>query len=84
MHFKSGLARIANRIPEAVLVPVAIRYEFMKNKKPDCRVRIGEPVVRFGENVSRFTRRLEERLEGELAALDIEIAQELHPLATRR
>jgi len=77
MQFKSGLARIANRLPEAVIVPVAIRYEFMKNKKPDCRVRIGEPVARFGESVPQFTRRLEERLDGELAALDIEIAQDL-------
>jgi len=77
MHFKSGLARIANRLPEAAVVPIAIRYEFMKNKKPDCRVRIGEPVARFGENASRFTRRLEERLDLELSALDMEIAQEL-------
>ena len=77
MHFKSGLSRIAERLPEAAIVPVAIRYEFMKNKKPDCRVRIGEPVARSGEIHSRFTRRLEQRLDGELAALDTEIAQEL-------
>ena len=77
MEFKSGLARIAERLPEAVIVPVAIRYEFMKNKKPECRVKTGEPVVRSGENHSQFTRRLEQRLDGELAALDTEIAQEL-------
>jgi 1-acyl-sn-glycerol-3-phosphate acyltransferase len=77
MEFKSGLARIAERLPDAAVVPVAIRYEFMKNKKPDCRVRIGEPVARSGEIHSRFTRRLEQRLEGELSALDTEIAQEL-------
>jgi 1-acyl-sn-glycerol-3-phosphate acyltransferase len=77
MEFKSGLARIAERLPEAAVVPVAIRYEFMKNKKPDCLVRIGEPVARSREDHSRFTRRLEQRLEGELAALDTEIAEEL-------
>jgi hypothetical protein len=77
MEFKSGLARIAERLPEATVVPVAIRYEFMKNKKPACRVRIGEPVARLEDNHPRFTRRLEQRLEGELAALDTEIAQEL-------
>jgi len=77
MEFKSGLARIAARLPAAAVVPVAIRYEFMKNSKPDCRVRIGEPVVRSEETHSRFTRRLEIQLERELAALDAEIAQEL-------
>lgn len=77
MQFKSGLARIAERLPEATVVPVAVRYEFMKNKKPDCLVRIGEPVARSEETHSWFTHRLEQRLEGELAALDAEIAQEL-------
>ncbi len=77
MEFKSGLARIAERLPEAVIIPVAIRYEFTKNEKPDCFVRIGEPVARSEEAHSRFTRRLEQRLEEELAALDTEIAQQL-------
>jgi 1-acyl-sn-glycerol-3-phosphate acyltransferase len=77
MEFKSGLSRIAERLPDAAVVPVAIRYPFLKNKKADCRVKIGEPVARTGEGHSQFTRRLEQRLEGELAALDTEIAQEL-------
>ena len=77
MKFKSGLARIAEKVPEAVVIPVAIRYEFTKNEKPDCFVRIGEPVAQSEESHSRFTLRLEQRLEGELAALDTEIAQQL-------
>lgn len=77
MEFRSGLARIAERLPDAVIIPVAVRYEFTKNEKPDCFVRIGEPVARSEEAHSRFTRRLEQRLEGELTALDTEIAQKL-------
>ncbi len=77
MKFKSGLARIAENLPGAVVVPVAIRYEFLKNKKPECRVKIGEPVARSEETPSRFTRRLELCLDRELAALDDDVAQEL-------
>lgn len=77
MEFKSGLARIAERLPDAAVVPVAIRYEFLKDQKPDCFVKIGEPVARSEETHSRFTRRLEQRLAEELAALDLEIAQKL-------
>lgn len=79
MRFRSGLARIAERLPDALVVPLAIRYEFLKNEKPECRVKIGEPVARSGEAHSRFTPRLELRLEGELALLDAEIAEELAP-----
>ena len=79
MEFKSGLARIAERLPEAAIVPVAVRYEFLKEKKADCFVKIGEPVARTEKDLSQFTRRLEERLEGELTALDAEIAQKLAP-----
>lgn len=77
MKFKSGLSRIAASLPEAAIVPVAIRYVFMKNEKPDVRIKIGEPVVRSGEVHSQFTRRLEIHLDQELATLDSEIAQEL-------
>ena len=70
-------ARIAEVVAEVLTVPVGLRYEFLKNEKPACLVRIGEPVVLFGEDHSRFTRRLELHLDTELAALDAEIVQEL-------
>ena len=73
LRFKSGLARIANAVPDAVIVPIAFRYEFLKNEKPDCWIKIGEPVVRAEESVPQLTRRLETRLQRELDALDDEI-----------
>lgn len=77
LEFKSGLARIAAAVPEAVVVPMAVRYEFLKAEVPECRVRMGEPVVRSEETHSQFTRRLESRLQTELDALDMEVAHEL-------
>lgn len=76
LKFKSGLARIANAVPEAAVVPVAFRYEFLKNEKPDCWIKIGEPVVRAEESIPQLTRRLEIRLQRELDALDDEIRLE--------
>ena len=76
MKFKSGIARIANAVPEAVIVPIAFRYEFLKNEKPDCWIKIGEPVVRAEESIPQLTRRLEIRLQRELDALDDEILLE--------
>lgn len=73
MNFKSGLARIAAAVPDAVIIPMAFRYEFHNEKKPDCWVRTGEPVVRREESSSQFTRRLELHLEQELELLDAEI-----------
>jgi 1-acyl-sn-glycerol-3-phosphate acyltransferase len=77
MKFKSGLARIAEAVPEAILIPVAVRYEFLKQEKPGCFVRTGEPVVRSEESNPQFTRRLEAILDRELDALDGDVAREL-------
>jgi 1-acyl-sn-glycerol-3-phosphate acyltransferase len=77
MKFKSGLARIVEMVPEAIVIPVAIRYEFLKQEKPGCFVRMGKPVVRSEESNPQFTRRLESTLDSELDALDGEVAREL-------
>jgi 1-acyl-sn-glycerol-3-phosphate acyltransferase len=79
LRFKSGLARIAREVPGALVVPVAFRYVFLKKAKPDCRVRIGEPVERAEETAPQLTRRLESRLQAELDLLDAEIAAEITP-----
>lgn len=77
MKFKSGLAHIARAVPEAILIPVAVRYEFLKQQGPGCFVRTGEPVVRSEESNPQFTRRLERTLDRELARLDSDVAGEL-------
>jgi 1-acyl-sn-glycerol-3-phosphate acyltransferase len=71
LTFRSGAARIARAVPEAPLVPVAVRYEFRGEQRPEVFVRVGEGVV-LGrrEAPAQFTRRLEHRLRQELALLD--------------
>ena len=44
LRFRSGAARFARAVPEAPLVPVAVRYVFRHEQYPDCFVRVGEPV----------------------------------------
>ena len=81
LAFKSGLARIATAVPEALVVPIAFRYEFLRNEKPDCWIKIGEPVVRAEESIPQLTRRLEIHLQREIDALDDEILLEATRLA---
>lgn len=76
LRFKSGLARIAVTSPHAVIVPVALRYQFLRERKPDCWVRIGEPVARAEENIPALTRRLEVHLQREMDLLDNDIFRE--------
>lgn len=76
LEFKSGLARIAIAVPEADLVPMAFRYQFLKNQKPDCWIKIGEPVARSEETAPQLTRRLETHLQREMDALDDQILRE--------
>ena len=74
--FRSGVARFGRVVPEAPLVPVAVRYEFRAEQRPEAFVRVGNVVEGVGrESVLQLTRRLEHRLRAELAALDGDIAE---------
>ena len=76
LQFRSGLARISRAVPEACCVPVAVRYEFRADARPECCVRVG-PSAPFGTLASAssaaLTRRLERELSGTLATLDAEL-----------
>ena len=88
LRFRSGVARFARAVPEAPLVPVAVRYVFRNEQYPHCFVRVGEP-LRHGESaraaggrearpldgVGHLTRRLEQRLRDELETLDDDLRQ---------
>ena len=76
LRFRSGLARISRAVPEAPLVPVAVRYEFRDHARPECVVRIGEatpldPIA--ARSSAPLTRRLERELGDALAALDADL-----------
>lgn len=77
LRFRSGLARISRGVPEASLVPIAVRYEFRDVAQPECVVRVGESArpESFGTRSSAgLTRRLERELGDTLAALDGDLA----------
>ncbi|HKG91141.1 MAG TPA: lysophospholipid acyltransferase family protein [Gemmatimonadaceae bacterium] len=79
LSFESGLARLALAVPEATLVPVALRFAFREEQRPECFVRLGaalrpeERGERVG-SVRSLTCRLERRLSYELEALDADLA----------
>ena len=99
LAFRSGVARFARAAPRAPLVPVAVRYEFRAEQRPEAFVRVGGAIRADGartggggggggggdaggstrEGVLHLTRRLEQRLRQELAALDDDLARTASP-----
>jgi 1-acyl-sn-glycerol-3-phosphate acyltransferase len=52
LHFYQGLARIIERTRNCSAIPLAIRYEFLGEFKPEIFVKIGAPENRSAENFS--------------------------------
>ena len=75
LSFRSGAARFARAVPEASLVPIAVRYEFRREQRPECFVRVGEAVsaAAVPEPTAHLTRRMERRLRKDLALLDADL-----------
>ena len=48
VRLRSGIAHLARRVPGAVLVPLALSYEFWNESRPEALVRFGTP-TRPGE-----------------------------------
>jgi hypothetical protein len=58
------------------IIPVAIRFEFRGEQRPECVIRVGEPTLAAaGERPAALTRRLEGLLRGELALVDAALAR---------
>jgi chlorobactene lauroyltransferase len=74
--FRSGVARLSRAVPDAPLVPVALRYELRDQQRPEIFVRVGEPshAAPQGESAATHTRRLERRLAEVLARLDADLS----------
>ena len=79
LAFRSGLARLARVVPEATVVPLALRYELRAEQRPELFVRVGAPVPAEHQGAGHAsdtpraahrTRRLERALRDELARLD--------------
>ncbi len=69
--FFNGLARIIERVADCSAVPLAIRYEFLNEYKPEIFVKIGES-DNFNEidfNSKKLTRNFESRISKTLDEL---------------
>jgi hypothetical protein len=71
LDFQHGLRLLLRRAKRLVLVPVALRYEFWQDEKPEAAVRFGnhELVEWSGETASDLVSHWENRVTTELDAL---------------
>lgn len=77
LRLASGLAHLAARRPDALLLPIALEYPFWDADRPEILVRVGAPVARASGERARD---LHARCEAALAAT----ADGLAALASRR
>ncbi len=76
LRFRSGTVRIARAIPEAQLVPIALRYTFRDSQRPELTVRVGAAFhLSATGGAAELTRDLEQRLGSELERLDADLAR---------
>lgn len=78
LKFYNGAARVIEKTGEVCAVPLAIRYEFLSEFKPEIFVRIGEPeIIKPDENfdAKATTRHFEECLTETLDKLKSDIAE---------
>ena len=45
VRLRAGIAHLARRVPNAVLVPLALSYEFWNESRPEALVRFGTPIL---------------------------------------
>lgn len=79
LQFYSGLARLAARVPGARLVPVAARYEFLQEQRPEAFLSVGAPLdLEPGAPVHprALTAGLAARLTADLDTLRADLAAE--------
>ena len=57
--FYSGISKIAERAGKVQIIPVAIRYEFLMEQRPEVFISIGSPVD-FTAGNKNFTKELEQ------------------------
>ena len=70
LAFKSGLAALALRVPEAHIVPLAIEYTFWNERLPETLLRPAVPVkLAPGASTIEATEQLEAALEAAMSAM---------------
>jgi 1-acyl-sn-glycerol-3-phosphate acyltransferase len=77
LGFYNGVSRVIGKIPRAAAVPLAMRYEFRGEFKPEIFVKIGAPqLVSVDKDFSakNLTNRFEQRLTEILDALKADVS----------
>ncbi len=63
LGLRPGIAHLLRRVPDAVVLPLALEYTFWNEVKPEALARFGPPIPAGGEHsVAQWTRLLEDEL----------------------
>lgn len=79
LNFQNGLALLVRSMETVRLVPVAFRYEFLLNSKPEAFVSFGKPFIFNRElklNTRALTKQFENNVEQELNYLQQDIVNQ--------
>ncbi len=70
---RPGLAHLARRLPNAIILPLALDYSFWNESRPEALVRFGTPLdTGLDASVAEWTRRLEAALTDTMDGLAAE------------
>jgi len=70
VRFFPGITKIAEKTGEVNLLPVAMRYEFLLEQRPEIFIKVGEPDIFNNMNMPKdYTKYLENKFENELNSL---------------
>lgn len=78
LALQSGVGHLAARVPNLVVLPVALEYTFWTERTPEALVRVGEPLRvadHPGLTGKQWTARIEAALTANLDALNVETAR---------
>jgi 1-acyl-sn-glycerol-3-phosphate acyltransferase len=75
VRLRAGVAHLARRAPQAVIVPLALEYPFWNERRPEALLHFGRPIgANAGSSVRDWTKALEAELTrtiDELAAMSV-------------
>lgn len=73
LQLRPGLAHLVRRVPNAIILPLALEYTFWDESRPELLLRFGEPLLGNRQSsVAEWTQRLEQGLASTMDALAAE------------
>lgn len=62
LEFYNGVSRIVEKVEKCHVLPIAMRYEFFGEWKPEALAKVGEPELIESANPKELTKKLSEKL----------------------